>query len=96
MIIAGLIIWPAKFLWGHASAAPFTLVYLDHGVVLETITSLHIVNPQFDAVMIFSLIVGISLLTYQYIELPFIRLSKQIAQFDRSKVSAALNVEPIA
>lgn len=60
-------------------------IYLMHGVVLDTVTSTHIVNPQFDAVLIFGMIVGISLLTHRYVELPFIQLSKRIARFDGSK-----------
>jgi peptidoglycan/LPS O-acetylase OafA/YrhL len=52
-----------------------------HAVVIDTITSTHIVNPQIDAAMIFSVIVGTSLLTYRWIELPFIALSKRLAPF---------------
>jgi peptidoglycan/LPS O-acetylase OafA/YrhL len=60
-------------------------IYLMHGLVIDTISSTHIVNPQFDAVMIFSMIVGISLLTYRWIELPFIALSKRLAPFAVSR-----------
>jgi peptidoglycan/LPS O-acetylase OafA/YrhL len=65
-------------------------VYLMHGIALDAITSGHIVNPQFDAVMIFGLIVGISLLTFRWIELPFIALSKALAPFNRTAAGAPI------
>lgn len=70
-------------------------IYLLHALVLDTVTSTHIVNPQLDAVMIFGLIIGASLLTYRWIELPFIRLSKAAAPFEKSLPSGTLNVESI-
>jgi peptidoglycan/LPS O-acetylase OafA/YrhL len=55
-------------------------IYLMHAVVLDFISP-HIVNGTFDAIVIFGIIIGASLLTYRWIELPFIRLSKRLAPF---------------
>jgi hypothetical protein len=44
-------------------------------------TSTHIVNPVFDTELIFGAIIAIFLVTYQIIELPFVKLSKRIAPF---------------
>jgi peptidoglycan/LPS O-acetylase OafA/YrhL len=56
-------------------------IYLLHAVVLDYISP-HIVNPTFDGVVVFSVIVGASLITYRFIELPFIEVSKRWAPFE--------------
>jgi peptidoglycan/LPS O-acetylase OafA/YrhL len=69
-------------------------IHLMHAAVIDFISA-HIVNAVFDAVVIFGAIIGICLVTYRNIEVPFVRLSKRIAPFQPSARSAHLKSDEV-
>jgi peptidoglycan/LPS O-acetylase OafA/YrhL len=59
-------------------------IYLMHGVVIDYFPIYPLINrfnEQLGAVVAFVSIIGVSLITYRWIEIPFIRFSKRVAPF---------------